>query len=176
MNAWDEGPLDPAVGTLTGVPNNALINSIADRLTDELVTSTGAHSSQRHIFDVVAAAAAPLADAPLQQFVALLVENAARRSVTRASMEFRSSQRGAADDAPIGCWPSVDVAPSGRHGLLAGRLAKCSWSRVLVFTWLRSFSRSEGIIFPVGTLPSSTIRIANARRSSRTSSLVNANS
>jgi hypothetical protein len=77
-NFWRGGPLCPVVGSLTTVANNALINSIADRLTDELVTSSGEHASQTHVADVVAAAAAPLSDAPLQQFVALLVENAAR--------------------------------------------------------------------------------------------------
>ncbi len=56
-------------------------NSIADRLTDELVTSAGEHPSHSHVIDVVEAAAEPLADAPLQQFVPLLVENQARQTL-----------------------------------------------------------------------------------------------
>lgn len=61
----------------------ALIDSIADRLADELVTTTGEPVSHDHVVDVVEAAAKPFADAPLQQFVPLLVENAARNQFRR---------------------------------------------------------------------------------------------
>jgi hypothetical protein len=61
----------------------ALIDSIADRLAHELVTTAGEPVSHDHVVDVVEAAAKPFADAPLQQFVPLLVENAARSQFRR---------------------------------------------------------------------------------------------
>jgi len=57
---------------------NRRIDSIAERLADEYVTASGEAPEREHVADVVAKAAEPLADAPVQDFVPLLVENAAR--------------------------------------------------------------------------------------------------
>lgn len=57
---------------------NRRIDSIAERLADEYVTAAGEAPEREHVADVVAQAAEPLADAPVQDFVPLLVENAAR--------------------------------------------------------------------------------------------------
>jgi hypothetical protein len=56
----------------------AIIDSITDRLTAQLVTSTGQHASHDHVADVVGAAAASLVDAPVQLYVEVLVEHDAR--------------------------------------------------------------------------------------------------
>jgi hypothetical protein len=56
----------------------AVLDAITDRLALGLVTTAGERASHDHVADVVDAAARLLADAPLQQFVPLLVENAAR--------------------------------------------------------------------------------------------------
>jgi hypothetical protein len=55
----------------------AIIDSITDRLTAQLVTSAGQHASHDHVADIVGAAAASLADAPVQMYVEVLVEHAA---------------------------------------------------------------------------------------------------
>jgi hypothetical protein len=57
---------------------NARINSIADRLAEEYVTKSGDNPPRDHVGEVVDAMAEPLADAPVQDYVPLLVENAAR--------------------------------------------------------------------------------------------------
>jgi hypothetical protein len=57
---------------------NRRSDSIAERLADEYVTASGEAPAREHVADVVAKAAEPLADSPVQDFVPLLVENAAR--------------------------------------------------------------------------------------------------
>ncbi|HEY1278566.1 MAG TPA: hypothetical protein VGF22_02755 [Acidimicrobiales bacterium] len=57
---------------------NRRIDSVAERLADEYVTASGEALAREHVADVVAKAAEPLADAPVRDFVPLLVENAAR--------------------------------------------------------------------------------------------------
>ena len=54
------------------------IDSIVERLSDELVHEDGTPADPDHVSEVVHAAAENLADAPIQDFVALLVENEAR--------------------------------------------------------------------------------------------------
>jgi hypothetical protein len=63
--------------------------------------------------------------------------------------------------------PSATCGPPFRN-------ASRSWE--LILSWLRSFSRSEGIISPVWILLNSAMRSVNARYTSRTSSLASTNS
>jgi hypothetical protein len=70
---------------------SALIDSIADRLADQLVNSAGEHASHDYVAGVVAAAADSLVNAPLQQFVPLLVENEARNKLHHEGMHVASA-------------------------------------------------------------------------------------
>jgi hypothetical protein len=70
----------------------AVLDAIADRLALRLVTAAGEPASHDHIVDVVDAAARLLADAPLQQFVPLLVENAARGTLYGEGLHQMSAQ------------------------------------------------------------------------------------
>jgi hypothetical protein len=54
------------------------IDAIVERLSDELVHEDGTRADPDHIADVVHAAAVILAEAPIQDFVPLLVETEAR--------------------------------------------------------------------------------------------------
>jgi hypothetical protein len=65
---------------------NRRIEQIADRLADEYVSEEGESAQHEHVADVVAEAAAPLEDAPVQDFVPLLVENAARDRMHQEGM------------------------------------------------------------------------------------------
>ena len=66
----------------------AVLGAIADRLASRLVTTDGQRASHDHVADVVEAAARSLAGAPLQQYVPLLVENAARTTLHGEGMHF----------------------------------------------------------------------------------------
>jgi hypothetical protein len=57
---------------------NERMKAIADRLAEDYTTESGQPAQRDHVADVVDAAAEPLGDAPIQDFVPLLVENAAR--------------------------------------------------------------------------------------------------
>ncbi len=59
-------------------PENKRIDAIAGRLAEEFVTDTGDAPEPDHLDEVVGSAAERLSDAPVQDFVPLLVENAAR--------------------------------------------------------------------------------------------------
>lgn len=54
------------------------IDAIVERLSEELVHEDGTPADPGHVSDVVHAAAADLAGAPIQDFVPLLVENEVR--------------------------------------------------------------------------------------------------
>jgi hypothetical protein len=74
--------------------DTAVLDAIADRLALRLVTTAGQPASHDHVADVVDAAARLLADAPLQQFVPLLVENAARGTLYNEGLHLMSAQGG----------------------------------------------------------------------------------
>jgi hypothetical protein len=54
------------------------IDAVVERLSEELVHEDGTRAESGHVADVVHAIADELTDAPLQDFVPLLVENEAR--------------------------------------------------------------------------------------------------
>jgi hypothetical protein len=58
--------------------DNKRIKRLAERLADEYVTETGDAVPADHVGAIVDAVAEPLAKAPVQEFVPLLIENAAR--------------------------------------------------------------------------------------------------
>jgi hypothetical protein len=62
------------------------MSSIANRLADGLVTTSGEPASQRHVEEIVEATAKSFAGARLQQFVPLLVEHQARDTLRREGM------------------------------------------------------------------------------------------
>jgi hypothetical protein len=57
------------------------IQSVADRLSQDLVDESGHPADAAHVADVVMAKAEPLEDAPLQEFVPLLVEHEAAQEL-----------------------------------------------------------------------------------------------
>jgi hypothetical protein len=58
--------------------NDRRIDGLAERLSEELVDAAGKPADGAHVAEVVQHAAERLADAPIQDFVPLLVENEAR--------------------------------------------------------------------------------------------------
>ncbi len=91
---------------------NRRIESIADRLADEYVTASGEAPERDHVADVVAEVAEPFADAPVQEFVPLLVENAARDRMHQEGLHIEPADD---DTAP----PRVDNE-QGQDRLVSG--------------------------------------------------------
>jgi hypothetical protein len=73
------------------------INTIADRLSEEFVTETGDAAAPDHVGEVVTSAAERLSDAPVQDFVPLLVENAARDQLHQEGLHVEPAEE---DSAP----------------------------------------------------------------------------
>jgi hypothetical protein len=73
------------------------IHTLAERLAEEYVTESGEAAPPDHIVEIVQAAAEPLADAPVQDFVPLLIENAARDRLHAERLHVEPTQE---DSAP----------------------------------------------------------------------------
>jgi hypothetical protein len=79
------------------IHENKRIKKLAERLADEYVTETGEAAPADHVGEIVDAVAEPLADAPVQEFVPLLVENAARDRLHAEGLHVEPTE---ADTAP----------------------------------------------------------------------------
>jgi hypothetical protein len=84
-------------GVATGMAERQRIKSIADRLAEEYVTESGESAPRDHVEKVVEAVAEPLAEAPVQDFVPLLVENAARNQMHAEGLHVEPAEE---DTAP----------------------------------------------------------------------------
>jgi hypothetical protein len=88
------------------------INAMADRLSEEFVTETGDAAEPDHVGAVVASAAERLSDAPVQDFVPLLVENAARDQLHQEGLHVEPTEEDSA--------PARRDGDAGSGGLLSG--------------------------------------------------------
>ena len=68
-----------------------ILERLIDRLTAQLVTSTGKHASHAHVAAIVEAKAASLAEAPIQHYVGVLVEHDARDQLWAEGLRNRST-------------------------------------------------------------------------------------